>query len=127
MTEVPIGRLKQLTQKYGFDFGKSFSLIKKTWYCDNSGLALVDIGDSPLVQAESKDFIIHPSILDACSDIYFVRSLHLLSHTFLRLQVLKNFSSANICEIVSVPYSGLSVHPVHCLIHLFTLFVFVCL
>ena len=66
MTEVPIGRLKQLTQKYGFDFGKSFSLIKKTWYCDNSGLALVDIGDSPLVQAESKDFIVHPSILDAC-------------------------------------------------------------
>ena len=66
MTEVPIGRLQQLTQKYGFDFGKSFSLIKKTWYCENNGLALVDIGDSPLVQAESKDFIIHPSILDAC-------------------------------------------------------------
>ena len=66
MTEVPIGRLQQLTQKYGFDFGKSFSLIKKTWYCENNGLALVDIGDSPLVQAESKDFIVHPSILDAC-------------------------------------------------------------
>ena len=66
MTEVPIERLKQLTQKYGFDFGKSFSLIEKTWYCDNNGLALVDIGDSPLVQAESKDFIVHPSILDAC-------------------------------------------------------------
>ena len=66
MTEVPIGRLQQLTQKYGFDFGKSFSLIKKTWYCENNGLALVDIGDSPLVQAESEDFIIHPSILDAC-------------------------------------------------------------
>ena len=66
MTEVPIGRLKQLTQKYGFDFGKSFSLIKRTWYCDNNGLALVDIGDSPLVQAETKDFIIHPSIIDAC-------------------------------------------------------------
>ena len=66
MTEVPIGRLQQLTQKYGFDFGKSFSLIKKTWYCENNGLALVDIGDSPLVQEESKDFIIHPSILDAC-------------------------------------------------------------
>ena len=66
MTEVPIGRLQQLTQKYGFDFGKSFSLIKKTWYFENNGLALVDIGDSPLVQAESKDFIVHPSILDAC-------------------------------------------------------------
>ena len=63
---MPIERLKQLTQKYGFDFGKSFSLIEKTWYCDNNGLALVDIGDSPLVQAESKDFIVHPSILDAC-------------------------------------------------------------
>ena len=72
MTEVPIGRLKQLTQKYGFDFGKSFSLIKKTWYCDNSGLALVDIGDSPLVQAESKDFIVHPSILDACFQSCFL-------------------------------------------------------
>ena len=87
----------------------------------------------------SSDSSLSQTVISKCTKLYVKACMTLFGYLFCKItssfkpyfpttsSAKENFSSANICEIVSVPYSGLSVHPVHCLIHLFTLFVFVCL
>ncbi|PFX28735.1 uncharacterized protein LOC111325863 [Stylophora pistillata] len=72
MREVPIERFREITQKYGFQYGSAYSIIKQTWHRDHEGLALIDIRESPMVQLESENYVVHPSILDACLQSCFI-------------------------------------------------------
>ena len=72
MTEMPMERFKEITEKFGFNYGPNFSIIKEIWERDNEGLCLVDISESLTIQAETESYVVHPSILDACLQSCFV-------------------------------------------------------
>ncbi|XP_078372526.1 mycocerosic acid synthase-like isoform X4 [Oculina patagonica] len=72
MTEMPMERFKEITEKYGFNYGPNFWIIKQIWQRDNEGVCLVDISGSPSIQKEAGDYVIHPSILDTCIQSCFV-------------------------------------------------------
>ena len=72
MKKVPISRFKEVTERYGFKYGPTFSIIKKVWESDNEGLCLVDIGESLNVEGEPGNYVVHPSILDACLQSCFI-------------------------------------------------------
>ena len=63
---------KRLTEKFGFNYGPKFSLIKKIWQRDNEGFCLIDISESPTIQNERGAYVLHPCILDACLQSCFV-------------------------------------------------------
>ena len=65
-------RFREITKKYGFNYGPTFSIIKDIWECNNEGLCLVDISESLAIQKETGSYIVHPSILDACLQSCFV-------------------------------------------------------
>ncbi len=65
-------RFKEITKKYGFNYGPNFWIIRQIWQCDNEGVCLVDISGSPSIQNEAGDYVIHPSILDTCLQSCFV-------------------------------------------------------
>ena len=65
-------RFRQITEKFGFNYGPTYSIIKKIWQCNNEGLCLVDISESQNIQAEAESHVVHPSILDACLQSCFV-------------------------------------------------------
>ena len=72
MTRVPVEQFREITERYGFNYGPMFFIIKEVWKCDNEGLCLVDISESPAIQTEVGRYIVHPSILDACLQSCFV-------------------------------------------------------
>ena len=72
MTTMPMEQFKEITQRYGFNYGPNFWIIKQIWQGDNEGLCLVDISGSPDIQKEAGDYVIHPSILDTCLQSCFV-------------------------------------------------------
>jgi len=72
MTKMPMERFREITEKFGFNYGPTYSIIKQIWQCNNEGLCLVDISESLDIQTESTDYVIHPSILDACLQSCFV-------------------------------------------------------
>ncbi|KAL9968892.1 hypothetical protein ACROYT_G021036 [Oculina patagonica] len=72
MTPMPMERFKEITEKYGFNYGPNFWIIKQIWQRDNEGVCLVDISGSPSIQNEAGDYVIHPSILDTCLQSCFV-------------------------------------------------------
>ena len=72
MTKMPMERFREITEKFGFNYGPTYSVIKQIWQCNNEGLCLVDISESLEIQTESADYVIHPSILDACLQSCFV-------------------------------------------------------
>ena len=59
-------RFRELTEKNGFNYGPTFSIIKQIWQRDNEGLCLVDVSESLPIQMETGSYVVHPSILDAC-------------------------------------------------------------
>ena len=63
---------REITMKYGFNYGPSFSIIKDAWMCDNEGIALIDISGSNEILSEFGCYVIHPSILDACLQSCFI-------------------------------------------------------
>ena len=69
---MPIARFREITEKYGFNYGPTFSIIKEIWECNNEGLCLVDISESRAIQRETGSYVIHPSILDACLQSCFI-------------------------------------------------------
>ena len=69
---MPMERFREITEAFGFDYGPAYCVIKQIWQCNNEGLCLVDISESPDIQTESADYVIHPSILDACLQSCFV-------------------------------------------------------
>ena len=72
MTTMPMEQFKEITERYGFNYGPNFWIIKQIWRGDNEGLCLVDISGSPAIQKEAGDYVIHPSILDTCLQSCFV-------------------------------------------------------
>ena len=72
MKKMPVTRFREITEKYGFNYGPTFSIIKEIWECDNEGLCLVDISESLSIQRETGSYVIHPSILDACLQSCFI-------------------------------------------------------
>ena len=72
MSTMPMEQFKEITERYGFNYGPNFWIIKQIWRGDNEGLCLVDIRGSPAIQKEVDDYVIHPSILDACLQSCFV-------------------------------------------------------
>ena len=72
MTTMPMEQFKEITERYGFNYGPNFWIIKHIWRGDNEGLCLVDISGSPVIQKEAGDYVIHPSILDTCLQSCFV-------------------------------------------------------
>lgn len=72
MTTMPLEQFKEITERYGFNYGPNFWIIKQIWRSDNEGVCLVDISGSPAIQKEVGDYVIHPSILDACLQSCFV-------------------------------------------------------
>ena len=72
MKKMPVARFREITEKYGFNYGPTFSIIKEIWECDNEGLCLVDISESLAIQRETGSYVIHPSILDACLQSCFI-------------------------------------------------------
>lgn len=69
---MPVESFKRLTEKFGFNYGPKFSLIKKIWQRDNEGFCLIDISESPTIQNERGAYVLHPCILDACLQSCFV-------------------------------------------------------
>ena len=65
-------QFRQITEKFGFNYGPTYSIIKQIWQCNNEGLCLVDISESQNIQAEAESYVVHPSILDACLQSCFV-------------------------------------------------------
>ena len=72
MTKMPMERFREITEAFGFSYGPTYSVIKQIWKCNNQGLCLIDISESLDIQRESADYVIHPSILDACLQSCFV-------------------------------------------------------
>ena len=72
MSKMPMERFREITERCGFSYGPTFSIIKKTWKCGNEGLCLVDINGSMTIQTEEGSFVVHPSILDACLQSCFI-------------------------------------------------------
>ena len=71
-TKMTVERFREITQKLGFNYGTTFSIIKEIWQRDNEGLCLVDISGLPTIQTEAEDYVVHPCILDACLQSCFV-------------------------------------------------------
>ena len=69
---MPLERFREITEKFGFNYGATFSIIKEIWQRDNEGLCLVDISGLPNIQSEAQDYVVHPCILDACLQSCFV-------------------------------------------------------
>ena len=97
MKEMPIEGFRELTQKYGFQYGSAYSIIKQTWYREHEGLCLIDIHESPIVQSESENYVVHPSILDAC-----------LQSCFIPLGI----SSADEKSVLPVAFEGITLYNV---------------
>ena len=72
MTKMPMERFREITEAFGFYYGPTYSIIKQIWKCNNEGLCMIDISESLDIQRESADYVIHPSILDACLQSCFV-------------------------------------------------------
>ena len=72
MSKMPMERFREITERCGFSYGPTFSIIKKIWKCGNEGLCLVDINGSMTIQTEEGSFVVHPSILDACLQSCFI-------------------------------------------------------
>ena len=72
MTTMTLERFREISEKLGFNYGPTFSIIKKIWQCGNEGLCLVDISGLPAIQAEAQSYVVHPCILDACLQSCFV-------------------------------------------------------
>lgn len=72
MTIMTLERFREMSEKLGFNYGPSFSIIKQIWQRGNEGLCLVDISGSQIIQAEAEGYVIHPCILDACLQSCFI-------------------------------------------------------
>ena len=72
MKEMPMEKFREITEKYGFNYGPTFSIIKAIWERDNEGLCLVDISEALTIQEETERYVVHPSILDACLQSCFI-------------------------------------------------------
>ena len=65
-------RFREITEKFGFNYGPNFSIMKKIWARDNEGLCLIDISKSLAILTETESYVVHPSILDTCLQSCFV-------------------------------------------------------
>lgn len=72
MEEMPMQLFRTITEKCGFKFGPTFSLIKQIWKCDYEGLCLIDVSESLPIQRETGSYVVHPCILDAFLQTCFV-------------------------------------------------------
>ncbi len=72
MKKMPMQRFREITEKFGFNYGPTFSIIKQIWQRDNEGLCLIDVSESLPIQMETGRYVVHPSILDACLQSCFV-------------------------------------------------------
>ena len=72
MKKMPMSRFREVTEKYGFKYGPCFSIIKEIWECDNEGLCRVEVSESLNMEAQTGNYVVHPSILDACLQSCFV-------------------------------------------------------
>lgn len=72
MTIMTLERFREMSEKLGFNYGPSFSIIKQIWQRGNEGLCLLDISGSQIIQAEAEGYVIHPCILDACLQSCFI-------------------------------------------------------
>ena len=64
MEKMPLEWFNDVAVSYGFNYGPSFSIIKKVWRRDNKGVCLIEINH--FTQKEAENYVIHPTILDAC-------------------------------------------------------------
>ena len=69
---MTVERFREITEKLGFNYGTTFSVIKEIWQRDNEGLCLIDISGLPKIQTEAKDYVVHPCVIDACLQSCFV-------------------------------------------------------
>lgn len=65
MKLVALAEFRHLTEKYGFNFGPSFSLIKTIWRGHEEAFCIIEI-DKEEVMIEMHRYIVHPAFLDAC-------------------------------------------------------------
>ena len=72
MERMPNERFRRITEKFGFNYGPSFSIIKEIWKCDSEALCLIDVAEAHTIQDQSESYVVHPSILDACLQSCFV-------------------------------------------------------
>ena len=72
MERMPNNEFRELTEKFGFIYGPSFSIIKEIWRREKEGLCLVDITEALTIQEQTERYVVHPSILDACLQSCFV-------------------------------------------------------
>ena len=72
MERMPNNEFRELTEKFGFKYGPSFSIIKEIWKRKKEGLCLIDIKEAHTIQEESERYVVHPSILDACLQSCFI-------------------------------------------------------
>ena len=72
MMTMTLERFREISEKLGFNYGPTFSIIKKIWQRGNEGLCLVDISGLPAIQAEADSYVVHPCILDACLQSCFI-------------------------------------------------------
>lgn len=67
MDEVPLSTFRHLTEKFGFDFGPCYSLIRRIWRQDDRAICMIE-RDGPFV-SELPLYVIHPAFVDACFQV----------------------------------------------------------
>ena len=72
MTKMTTERFRETSEKLGFNYGPTFSIIKEIWQRENEGLCLIDISGLPAIQGETESYVVHPCILDACLQSCFI-------------------------------------------------------
>ena len=72
MPKMTTERFREISEKLGFNYGPTFSIIKEIWQRDNEGLCLIDVSELPAIQAEAESHVVHPCILDACLQSCFI-------------------------------------------------------
>ncbi|XP_031568280.1 uncharacterized protein LOC116302983 isoform X2 [Actinia tenebrosa] len=64
MDEVPLSTIRHVTEKFGFDFGPCYSLLRRVWRQGDRALCVLEM-DGPFA-SEIPMYVIHPAFVDAC-------------------------------------------------------------
>ena len=99
MKEMPIAQFREITEKLGFNYGPTLSIIKEIWQRNNEGPYLLDISESLAIQREAESYLIHPSMLDACLQSCFIPLRSLLTDD--KSIVLVGFQSITFNDVPS--------------------------
>lgn len=57
---------REIIERYGFNYGFIFLIIRDVWQCENEGICLIDISSLDKILGEIGIYVIYFFILDVC-------------------------------------------------------------